>query len=100
MSRTQVAVQVVDAFRIVHPAVLAHGVLEGGAVLGYVDRRGVVVAIYAREDLVQPTSVDLPAHLGRGKASADVDHIAAADPGRVGLGDVAFAHGSHHLGRV
>ena len=49
---------------VVHLPVVAADVTERGTVLGHVDRRRLVVARNAHEELVQAVRVDLPPHVG------------------------------------
>src|SRR5690606_878820 len=69
VEHAQVLAQVGDALRVVDAALGRHGrVGERGAVLGDVDRHVAVALADPPQRVQQPLRVDLPAHLGVGRA--------------------------------
>ena len=84
--RVEVAGEVVPPLRIGDRAVVHTDVAERRAVLGHVDRARRVVAGDADEALVEALGIDLPAHVGVGRARDVGDREAARG---VGVGEDA-----------
>jgi len=72
-------------------------VLEGGPVLGHVQRQGRVVAVQPPQQLVQARGVDLPAEGGPGPVAGHELDVAGPDPGRRRAAEAGpLRPGGHH----